>query len=343
MIMKPKYRLAIIIFLLSFGTQAQDPIFTQYFFMPETLNPAFTGTLNSWYTGVIHRSQWPDGNKKINTDFVFINGPLDDEAKMGAGVSFLSHREAFTNYNYSKVNASFAYNVSLNSEWKLRFGIEGGYGKKDYNFGNLLLEDQINGNTGFISANTVDPSALDYNDKIGFLDLSAGLLIYKDGSWFGGSIKHLNKPNISFRDGGNVPLEMFFTLHGGYLLEFDYISFSPADKTNLLLTANYMNQSQYNRLDIGGALEMDQFVFGATAVTNPSGKSSDSHMVTSVNLFSSIQIDRFVFGYSYDINTSRFGNNKGIHELSLTWQIGRSCSHCDNYLVKRPWGRNYEN
>ena len=46
-------------------------------------------------------------------------------------------------------------------------------------------------------------------------------------------------------------------------------------------------------------------------------------------------------GYSYDINTSKLGNTQGVHELSLTWQFGRECSSCENYLVKKPWGRNY--
>jgi hypothetical protein len=28
-----------------------------------------------------------------------------------------------------------------------------------------------------------------------------------------------------------------------------------------------------------------------------------------------------------------------VHELSLTWQIGRGCSSCDNYLVKQTMGQ----
>jgi type IX secretion system PorP/SprF family membrane protein len=339
--MKFKLILLLLLTFTSIIVKAQDPVFTQYFFMPETLNPAFTGTLNSWYTGIIHRTQWPDGNKKLLTEYAFVNGPLDEEGKTGIGISFLNHHEVFTNYNYSEINAAYAYSVLLDGDWKLRLGMNAGYGHKNFNFSNLLLEDQINTNTGFTTPNTTDPYVLNSSNSIDFLDISSGLLLYKDETWFGVGLKHLNRPDISFVENGNVPLNMFLTLHGGYAFSIDNSGFLFAHKSNLLITANYMKQSQYNRLDLGTALEFDKFVFGATAVTNPKRKTNNSSILTSINLFSSIQLDRFVFGYSYDINMSKFGNSLGIHELTLSWQIGRPCSSCDSYLVKRPWGRNY--
>ncbi len=338
--MKLKYIILLLLTISSMEVKAQDPIFTQYFFMPETLNPAFTGTLNTWYAGIIHRTQWPDGNRKIMTEYAFVNGPLDEEGKMGLGISILNHHEVFTNYNYSEINAAYAYSVSLDGDWKLRLGMDAGYGHKTFNFGNLLLEDQINTNTGSISSGTVDSNVLNYSNSIDFLDISSGILLYKDEAWFGVGLKHLNRPDISFIENGNVPLNMFLTLHGGYAFEIDNNGYLFSNKSKLLLTGNYMKQSQYNRLDFGTAIEFDKFVFGATAVSNLQGKSNNSSLLTSINLFSSIQLNSFVFGYSYDFNTTKFGNSLGIHELSLSWQIGRRCSTCDSYLVKRPWGRN---
>ncbi|MBF2709756.1 PorP/SprF family type IX secretion system membrane protein [Flavobacterium soyangense] len=322
--------------------KAQDPVFTQFFLIPETLNPAFTGTLVTGYTGLIHRSQWPNENRRIDTEYAFVNAPIGRERDMGLGLTILNQREVFTDYNYLQVNGVYSYNVNLNDEWRFRLGIEAGYGHKNFNFSNLLLEDQININDGTINGGSVDPGILHSNDQVSFFDFSSGILLYNDKSWFGASLKHLNKPNITFTDYANVPLEMFLSLHCGYSLSLDdtHLSFFP-DQTSLLLTANYMRQSQYNRLDFGTALEFKPFILGVLAATNPEGKSNNSHLLTSINLFGSIQLDRFVFGYSYDISTSQMGNTQGVHELSLTWQIGRECSSCDNYLVKHPWGRNY--
>lgn len=341
--MKLKFVIYILLTSLSIAeVTAQDPIFTQYFLIPESLNPAFTGTLVTGYTGLIHRSQWPNENRRIDTEYAFINGPVGIERNMGLGLTILNQREVFTNYNYIQINGVYSYNVNLNDDWRFRLGLEAGYGHKNFNFSNLLLEDQINPNNGTISGGSVDPGVSNFNGKISFFDISSGILLYSDKAWFGASLKHLNKPNIAFTEFANVPLEMFLSIHSGYSFSLDntHLTFFP-DETNLLLTANYMRQAQYNRLDFGTALDFKPFIFGVIAATNPEGKSDNSHLFTSLNLFGSIQLNRFVFGYSYDISTSKLGNTQGVHELSLTWQIGRECSSCDNYLVKHPWGRNY--
>lgn len=341
--MKLKFVLYLLLTMVSIiKVRAQDPIFTQYFLVPETINPAFTGTLVTGYSGIIHRSQWPNENRRIDTEYAFINGPIGPDREMGLGLTILNQREVFTNYNYVQINGVYSYNVNLNDDWKLRLGIEAGYGRKNFNFRSLLLEDQINSDDGSISEGTVDPSILNYNDKIDFLDISSGLLLFNEKAWFGASLKHLNKPNIAFTEYASVPLEMFLSIHSGYSLSLDdsHLTFIP-DQTNILLTANYMKQAQYNRLDFGTAIELKPLMVGVIGATNPGGKSDNSHLLTSVNIFGSIQLNRFVLGYSYDINTSKLGNTKGVHELSITWQIGRECSSCDNYLVKKPWGRNY--
>lgn len=140
--------------------------------------------------------------------------------------------------------------INGNSERELKRVIV----KKNYNFSNLLLEDQINSNDGSSANGSIDPSILNAKNQIGFLDVSAGLLLYNDKAWFDASLKHLNIPNITFTDYGNVPLEIYLSLHSSYSVSLrdSPISFFQED-TNLLFTANYMKQTQYNRLDVGAA------------------------------------------------------------------------------------------
>lgn len=331
--MKIKHIATITIFLFSIGVKAQDPIFTQFFLVPETLNPAITGLANTWNAGILHRSQWPEGNRKIDTQFGFANNMITDQ--IGIGGTVLNQREVFTGYNYFQINGAFSYNVELENDWSIRFGLDAGFGRKSFNFKNLLLEDQINSNDGTITATSVDSAVLKDSNSINFIDLSAGFFIASENAWFGTALKHLNRPDISFTENRNVPLDLFLTLHGGYYFELEGspLMNSLGDPT-LLLTANYMRQSQYNRLDIGSILEYNRFYFGLTATTNPQGKSSNSHILTSVNPVVAFKTNEFTFGYSYDINTSKFGNSQGVHELSLTWQSSRRCDRCDNYKVK---------
>ena len=214
-----KVKLILIVILIAFSTKvkAQDPIFTEFFAVPETMNPGFTGFLTTWHAGLLHRRQWPDGNRRIDTEFAFLNNMVTDRAAIG--ITLLNHREVFTNYNYTQINGAYSYSIALNDEWGFCPGLEVGYGRKNYNFSNLLLEDQINPNTGAISGGSVDPDILHSNDKIDFLDISAGFVINNETAWFGAALKHLNRPNISFIENGNVQSNILRELLKTYLIE----------------------------------------------------------------------------------------------------------------------------
>ena len=319
--------------LFSIEGKAQDPIFTQFSLMPEAFNPAFTGIANTWNAGILHRSQWPDANRKIETQFGFINNLITNE--LGLGITVLNNHENFTNYNYSQFNGVFSYRIHLDDKWRLGLGIEGGLGRKDFKFNDLLFEDQININNGSISSNSNDAILINGNDKINFFDLSVGFEIDQENTWFGASLKHLTRPNISFINGNTVPLDMFLSVHGGYFFELNN---SPSlifpENTTIHVMGNYMRQGQSNRLDIGSSLEFPRFSFGATITTNPEGRSENSQLISSINPFASFKAGEFTFGYSYDLNSSKLGNGNGIHELTLTWQSSYTCSRCDNYKVK---------
>jgi len=324
--MKLKNILFLVLIGLTIQVKAQDPVFTQFSLVPETLNPGFTGFQYNWRAGLIYRRQWPDGNRVVDTDFGFLNKMVGENTALGMTV--LNNREAFTNYNYLQVNTAYSYKVEIDYQWSFRPGLEVGFGRKSYNFKNLLLEDQINVSTGAISSSTIDQGALNQKDNVNFFDISAGFLVDNEKGWFGASLKHLNRPNISFLNNNNIPLDLFLSLHGGYAFD---IEGTPSglfpENTKLLVTANYMRQSQFNRLDFGGALKFESLIFGANLSTNPEGKSPYSHFITSVNPYLSIHFDNFNVGYSYDLSTSKIGHTQGIHEISLTWQL-RFCESC---------------
>ncbi|TDD97972.1 PorP/SprF family type IX secretion system membrane protein [Flavobacterium cellulosilyticum] len=333
-----KFKLFIIIITCCFYSKmsAQDPIFTQYFLVPETLNPGFSGFMETTYTGIIHREQWPELDLKISTDYAFVNTWIES-MNSGLGVSVLSQRENINNYNFTEVNANYAYKVRISDDWCFRPGIEIGYGIKSYGFQNLLLEDQINIRSGNNNANSIDPFA--FNDKVNFFDYNAGMVFNTDDLWIGLSMKHLNRPNISFAgDAGNVPLATFFSLSGGYeflLAEYVDVLFFPYE-TKMFVTSNYMQQGRYNRLDIGASILFEKMFFGATAVTNPAKNGMNNQLLTSINLFTGLQYENLRLGFSYDLNTTKIGKTGGVYELSLTYQFNMDvkCFGCPNYTAK---------
>lgn len=323
----------IIITLINLEIKAQDPMITQFYMFPEILNPAFTGISNGWSAGLLHRRQWPNGNTQSDTQFAYANNLISDEVALG--ITVMNHNELFTKYNYFKFNGVFAYILELDYDWRLRFGLEAGFGRKDFNFNSVLLEDQINPNTGTISPGSIDPGILDFNNKINFLDFTAGFAFDQENAWFGMAVRHLNRPDISFRENGNVPLNLFFTIHGGYFFElFHSPSTIIPQGSNIMLTANYMRQSQYNRLDVGAVFDTDIFSLGVIFATNPEGRSQQSPFLISVNPVASFKIGEFTFGYSHDFNATGLSRKQGIHEFTLVWQSSRQCGKCNNYKVK---------
>ncbi|RXR21633.1 PorP/SprF family type IX secretion system membrane protein [Flavobacterium stagni] len=328
----------IVFFLICLGwlpqtVWAQDPIFTQFYNAPESLSPTFTGMANTWNMGLVHRRQWPNDQRRIDTQFGFVNNLVTDH--IGLGLTLLNHNEVFTNYNYIKANLAASYIVELDYDWRMRFGLEGGFGSKSFGFSGLLLEDQINSATEQIAGSTVDPWVLRNANRIQFFDLSAGLLFDTDDIWIGLSVKHLNRPDISFIENGNVPLDLFFSLHGGYFYEPRTTpSFFLPEGTTFQFLGNYMRQGQYNRLDLGTVIDYGSFSVGVMSAVNLERSAQSSHLLTSVNPIVTFNLGDFKLGYSFDINTSGLPRTGGVHELTLTWITGRNCSKCDNYKMR---------
>ena len=323
--MKFKIFTLIIISCFSIKVNAQDPVFSQYFLVPETLNPGFSGFEDASYFGLIHRTQWPSLDLRVDTEYAFYNSWIEDVG--GIGFSILNQHENNTNYNHLQGNINFAYHIRLANEWYFRPAVEVGFGAKSFNFGNLVLSDQININSGTINPTSSDPFAINSNRKINFVDFTAGFVFDKKNTrndtdlWLGASVKHLNKPNISFVENGNVPLDIFYSLHANY--KFPYF-----DYNDMIISANYMQQGEYNRLDIGTTIKLEKLMLGAMVVTNPAKNNSNSHLLTSINAFVGIEFEQLRFGFSYDVNTTGIGRTDGVYELSITYLSG--CLICRN-------------
>jgi type IX secretion system PorP/SprF family membrane protein len=318
--MKTRFLAIIITTCLYFKANAQDPIFSQYFLVPETINPGFSGFEEATYMGILHRTQWPNLNLRVDTQYAFINSWIET-MNSGIGVSFMNKHENITSYNHFQFNANYAYVVRLSNDWFFRPAIEAGYGRKSFNFKNLVLADQININSETINPVSRDPLALNANRNLNFLDFAAGFVFDKKNIrndtdlWLGAVVKHLNRPNISLFEGENLPMDIFYSIHAGY--RFPYF-----DYYRMLVSANYMQQGEFNRLDISSTVQMNKLLLGLTAVTNPAKNGINSDLLTSMNVFIGLELEKLRFGFSYDFNTSNIGRTDGVYELSITYLTG---------------------
>lgn len=320
----------ILLFFASIKGFAQDVIFSQNFLVPETLNSSFTGSIRSTKSGSVFRSQWRNSALKTSSNFAFIDTWFEGY-NTGLGISFLNQKESGSSYTFNQVNLNFAMAFEISDTWFFRPSISVGLGSKNYGFQNLLLEDQININTNFINTSTIDPILL--KAQRSFMDFSSSLLFNNEESFLGLTVKHLNKPNISLTENGNVPIDIFLSVHTKYyipLLENYNTRF--ASKSKVYFLSNYMQQGDFNRLDLGlQYIFEDQLSFGMTVATVPKKNSKNTSTINSISSFAGIRWQGFRFGYSYDINTQELLNTGGIHEFSISYDFDINIRALDRY------------
>ncbi|QMU66452.1 MAG: type IX secretion system membrane protein PorP/SprF [Flavobacteriaceae bacterium] len=301
----------------------QDPIFTQSFMIPESLNTGFTGSQETTRFGAAYRVQWPGLDFGINTQFIYGDGWIES-IRSGIGLSIIRHQESNTGYNFTQINYNHSLVFQLNSFWYFRPSISVGVGIKSFGFQNLLLEDQINIFTGVINTSTIDPALL--NERITFVDFSTSVLFNNEDSWFGITLRHLTKPDISFTfQGNNAPLNIFFSAHAAYNLSRDLI---PVDRifggeSKLYGLFNYMKQGPFSRIDLGAQLVYENLSFGMIAVASPERDTTlDDSLITSVNFLVGLKWEKWKFSYSQDFTTNEIRQTGGIYEIVATYDFG---------------------
>jgi len=320
----------LILLVSSLQNYSQDVIFSQNFLVPETISTSFTGAIRSTKTGSVSRSQWRNSALKITSNFAFVDTWFEG-FKSGLGVSFLNQKESGSSYTFNQVNLNFAMAFEISDTWYFRPSVSAGLGNKNYGFQNLLLEDQIDLNNNFINTSTIDPILL--KAQRSFLDFSTSVLFNNEDSWVGLTLKHLNKPNISLTQNGEVPLDVFLSVHTKYyipLLE-NYRTWF-ASKSKIFVLSNYMQQGAYNRFDLGlQYIFEDQMSFGMMVATIPSKNTKETSTINSISTFAGIRWQGFRFGYSYDINTTELVNTGGIHEFSVSYDFEINIRALDRY------------
>ncbi|TXD46906.1 PorP/SprF family type IX secretion system membrane protein [Polaribacter sp. IC073] len=325
-----KKNILLLFFLASLQGYTQDVIFSQNFLVPETLNSSFTGAIRSTKVGAVFRSQWRNTAFKTNSNYAFFDTWFEGY-KTGIGVSFLNQTESASTYTFNQMNLNYAMAFQISDAWYFRPNISAGFGMKNYGFQNLLLEDQINLNTSTVNTATLDPILL--REQRNFFDFSSSILFNNEDSWIGLTIKHLNKPNISLTENGNVPLDVFWSVHTKYYLPFleNYRTWF-SSKSKVYLLSNFMMQGKFNRLDIGGQYVFDDaFSFGITAAASPIKNDDNASLISSISTFASVRWQGFRFGYSYDFNTTALLNTGGIHEFSISYDFDINIRALERY------------
>ncbi len=324
-----KYRVLVGIFLcvfvLSFPSQlkAQDIHFSQYYFNPVLMNPAFTG----FYRGQIraalnYRKQWgflpfPYISQTASIDSRLFSKKLNYNT-FAIGACIINDRAGVGNLATQGAQFSSAVHINLLDEGRSTFavGLQVGMMQTFFDPTVFVFGDQI------LNGTTSSAEKFQYT-RIGYTDFNAGMLwtfqpSEKSNLYLGISANHVNKPTISFF---NLPVSNQLSTRVNAQLGTVY---SVTKKFDILPSFLYMNQ-----------LASSQLFFGSSAVYRVIEIVSlragtwvrVAGNLDAATLLLGADIKNLTIGFTYDVNLSslkKVSKGAGGLELSLVYKEGKS-------------------
>jgi type IX secretion system PorP/SprF family membrane protein len=289
----------------SMDVHAQDPQFTQFYANPLYLNPAFAGTARCPRVVMNYRNQWP----ALSGTFVTTSASFDqhvDAVSGGLGLLVMNDQAGRGTLNTTRVSGIYSYQQAISRKFSMKVGFEATYFQKSLDWSKLTFGDQIDPRRGFIY-NTND---VPRGGSVGNVDFSAGVLGYSDVFFVGFAAHHLAEPNESLIV-GESKLPMKLTGHAGAAIPVGMKGKYGEAQTKISPNVLYQQQAAFRQLNIGLYVDHGPITAGVWYRTR------DAFIA-----LIGFQTEKFKFGYSYDVTTSRLTTaTAGSHEISMQLQF----------------------
>ncbi len=251
-----KFIILVICMIAVITSNAQDPLFTQFYYTPVYVNPGLAGTgKNNLRLSGLTKMQWfnlykPYKYINASVDLSVYDDYLRNVMNLGLLVNH-TNKGFFKNTNISGiVGRSFGTGNVDCSDWFLSLAVQGGVNLGSVNTKELLFVDQLdqNGITG-------DASQIDLNfnnNSKNYFDFSSGFVFTWRDFMIGGAAHHINKPSISFSgESANSRLPMKVTGHISWMYDNGTVTFKP--------TLMMQTQNQSSALVIGSLVDFNEF------------------------------------------------------------------------------------
>lgn len=274
----------------------QDPMYSQYIFNLQTVNPAYAGTWKTiGFMGII-RHQWVGIAGHPSTQTFSVQSPLKSQ-NVGIGFNIVHDQVGLT--STISANFDYAYQISLSDQTSLRFGIKGGF----TNFSNNL-PDYIQYPDGIS-----DPIFQTSIDNKFMPNIGVGLYLNSPRYFLS-----LSLPKIienSFQSNVNnfctkSELRHFFFAGGLIFNLSESVKFKPTFMTQTVTGAPFLydlsaNFLFFERLWLGGMYRSGDAI------------SAMAQWIINRNLR---------IGYAHDFTTTDLKNyHQGVHEIMLSYEF----------------------
>jgi len=291
---------AILVFVLAtFNSNAQqDPMYTQYMFNTQTINPAYAGTWESVGFMVLGRHQWT-GFEGAPTTYTFtMQAPLKNE-RVALGLNLINDVVGLEKRTY--VFADYSYLVPISEKTNLRLGLKGGF--TNYS-NNLQAYDVLDPNDPAFSGEITQS----FKPNFG-----VGAFLYSKKAYVGFSIpKVVNSTFDTNTENFSVSGELrhYFLITGAVFDLGENVKFKPTALAKASFSSEYGSPLQFDLT--GNFLIKEKLWLGAMY------RSGDSFGFIAQFLFA----NQLRVGYAIDFSTTNLRNyNNGTHEVMISYEL----------------------
>jgi len=304
----------LLLLLVAFNLDGQDPVYSQYYSAPLQLNPAFAGNTDYPLFHVNYRLQWPSLAQAYTT-YSASYDQYFDKTKSGLGFHVLSDDAGNGILKTVKFSGMYSYRILFGRDYNLKIGLEAGYIQSRLDWNKLVFSDQLDPTEGLITnGGSVIPSSETAPEQLnsGMIDISSGVLLYNPLYYVGISFKHLNNPKNSLLGDSQsfVGLPTRISLHAGMQINFD-----PSNKREegsfISPSVMLLKQGGFHQMNIGSYGSFRNLLLGFWYRTT--FNNSDAVIFTAGAKLEDVKLQ-----YSYDYTISDIGIiTGGTHEISL--------------------------
>ncbi len=220
------------------GYAQQEPIFTQYNFNTQVINPAYAGTWDNLGFLVLGRHQWAGMEGAPKTYTLSIQSPTRFK-NVSVGLNIISDKAGFE--KRTSANADYSYRLILNNQNFLRLGLKGGITSYSVNFSEYV---------GY-PGDPADPMFMGEIDKKIMPNFGVGAYLYSNDYYLGFSVPKIlqNDFKTNYTNYSTSAELRHMYLSGGYLYNFsDDVQFKPTFLTRFVwgapvvfdLSANFL-------------------------------------------------------------------------------------------------------
>lgn len=279
-----------------FSKGQQDPMYTQYVFNLQTVNPAYVGYWQTMGFTLLSRNQWVGLNGHPTTQTFSFQTPLRSQ---NVGIGFNVILDKIGLEKRLLLNIDYSYQIFLSANTSLRFGIKGGFTNYSNNL-NEYVQGDPNQSDPVFQGNIENKFMPNFG--IGFFLSNAKYYLSLSLPKI---IENSYKSNVNNYSTKSEMRHMFFA--GGMMFNLsDNVKFKPSFMTKSVLGSPFEYDISAN------FLLAERFWIGGMY------RSGDSYGVIAQWIINR----KLRFGYAFDFTITDLRNyQNGVHEVMISYEF----------------------